>query len=248
MTRVRLLDRLDPGPVLREQRARRVNFDPAEVDDTWHHDLWRTDLPAERPGPPEPDGVWQTACRLVEAYEFADPRIIRAVYAAGHPLQGRDMLLEGRFTLLRFYFGVRVTDVIDASPDRAGDGGDGTGQDRVWGWAYETLEGHLERGRMSYEVVKHQDTGRVQLVIKAYSQGAPTLGPVTRLGWRLFGRRTQLRFDRACGRRLAAQVRRRAGAGHPVPDRQVVDGLVLAPSDAGGAWWRRVAVRRHQPG
>jgi uncharacterized protein (UPF0548 family) len=242
---VELLDRIDPRPVLAAQRSREVNFDPREVDGSWHHDTSRTTLGTEAPGPPEPGGVWQTACRLVEAYEFADPAIIRAVFAVDAPLQSRDMLLEGRFAVLRFYFGVRVTDVID---EERPCGGDPSTHDRIWGWAYETLEGHLERGRMSYEVVKHQDTGVVELVIKAYSEGAPTLGPVTALGWRVFGRRTQLRFYRACGRRLAKLVQVHVGQAQPVPPRRIVDGLVLAPSAAQPSWWRGISIRRHQPG
>jgi hypothetical protein len=53
------------------------------------------------------------------------------------------MLLEARFFGLRFYVGVRVTGVIDE--ERAT--GDGPAQ--VWGWCYQTLEGHLEQGRLS---------------------------------------------------------------------------------------------------
>lgn len=238
MTRFRLLDRLDPAPVLVEQRGRKVNFDPAEVDGSWHHDEQRTRLGREESGPPVTDGVWETACRLVEAYEQADPSLIRAVYDPTAPLLGRDMLLEGRFLALRFYMGVRVTDVIDEHRDG----------DRTWGWAYETLQGHLERGRMSYEVVKHEPTGEVELVIRAYSEGAPTLGPVTTLGWRVFGRPTQLRFYRACGQRLARRVREHVGEQDPVPPRRIVEGLVLAPSDATRRPHHRLAIRRHHPG
>jgi uncharacterized protein (UPF0548 family) len=233
-----LLDRLDPGPQLAAQRALRVNFDPAEVDDSWHHDRSRTHVGHERPGPPEPDGVWETACRLVAAYEMADPTLIRAVYALAAPLQGRDMLLEGRFLRLRFYFGVRVTDVIDEH--RAGR--------RTWGWTYETLEGHLERGRMSYEVVKYDATGDVELAISAFSERAPGVGLVTRLGWALFGRRSQLRFYRECGTRLTRMVRERAGRADPVPERRTADGLVLAPSDAARGRRQRLSIRRHHPG
>jgi uncharacterized protein (UPF0548 family) len=237
VTRAVLLDRADAAAALAAQRALRVNFDPAEVDDGWHHDRSRSRLGREASGPPEPDGVWETACRLVAAYEMADPTIIRAVYDPRAGLDGRDMLLEGRFLRLRFYFGVRITEVIDEH-------GDGR---RTWGWAYETLEGHLERGRMSYEVVKDQTSGEVELVINAYSQGAPTLGPVTRLGWMVFGRRVQLHFYRECGRRLRRMVARRVRCSDPVPERLVVDGLVLAPSDAGPGH-RRLTVRRHHPG
>lgn len=238
MTRLRLLDRLDPVPVLAAQRRRKVNFDPAEVDDTWHHDELRAVIGTEEPGPPVPGGVWQTACRLVAEYEQADPAIIRAVYDPDAPLHGRDMLLEGRFLVLRFYMGVRVTDVIDELRDG----------DRLWGWAYETLEGHIERGRMSYEVVKHETTGEVELVIRAYSEGAPTLGPVVGLGWKVFGRRTQVRFYRECGKRLARLVREHLGEDDPVPQRRVVEGLVLAPSDAAPQPHHRLSIRRHQPG
>jgi uncharacterized protein (UPF0548 family) len=238
MSTVRLLDRIDPAPVLAEQRQRRVNFDPAEVDASWHHDESRARLGTEAPGPPEPNGVWETACRLVAAYEMADPSLIRAVYDPSAPLHGRDMVLEGRFLVLRFYMGVRITDVIEKRRDGS----------CTWGWAYETLEGHLERGRMSYEVVKDEGSGEVELVINAYSEGAPTLGPVVGLGWKLFGRRMQLRFYRECGRRLARLVHERVGQADPVPERRTVDRLVLAPADAAPRPHHRLSVRRHQPG
>lgn len=83
--------------------------------------------------------------------------------------------------------GVRITDVVDT--ERA------AGAERVWGWSYDTLQGHLERGRMTYEVVKHRNTGRVEFVLYGRSQPAE-LGRVLRLGWTAFGRRTQLRFYR----------------------------------------------------
>jgi uncharacterized protein (UPF0548 family) len=237
VTAAHLLDRVDPVPVLRAQRSRRVSFSPDEVDDTWHHDQQRSRLGQEQPGEPEPDGVWETACRLVAAYEMSDPGTIRAVYDPGTPLAGRDLLLEGRFLMLRFYMGVRITDVIDERRDG----------ERVWGWAYETLEGHVERGRMSYEVVKDEASGRVDLLIRAWSRGAPTLGPLTRLGWVLFGRRTQLRFYRECGNRLRQQVQQHRGTHDPVPPRRTVEGLVLAPSDAARPRGR-LTIRHHQPG
>ena len=73
-----------------------------------HHDLG-----TERPGDPEADGCWETACQLVRDYQFAAPEIIRAVYRPSAALLGRDMLLEGRFLGLRFLMGVRVTEVVD---------------------------------------------------------------------------------------------------------------------------------------
>ncbi|MHB6911600.1 DUF1990 family protein [Streptomyces sp. DB-54] len=167
-----------------------VNYSADEVRrPSWNIDTHCTTLPAERPGSPEPGGSWEHACRLVRDYEFSPPEIVRALYDPSAPLLGRSMLLEARFHGMHFYCGVRVTEVVDEVRDHTR---------RIWGWAYETLEGHLERGKVTYEVVKRQDTGEVQFLISCHSQGAPTLDWITLLGWRLFGRRTQLRFYRRC--------------------------------------------------
>ena len=69
-------------------------------------------------------------------------------------LAGRYMLLEGRFFGLRFYLGVRITRVTDETRD-------GYSGERVWGWSYQTLQGHLEQGRLSYEVIKNLASGQV---------------------------------------------------------------------------------------
>jgi len=230
----------DAQSLLEDLRKRRVNYRPDELDEgTWHHDTRRTDLPPERPGPPEAGGSWEIARLLIENYEAADPAIIRGVYRADAPLCGRDMLLEGRFHGLHFHMGVRVTDVVDETRD------DGS---RVWGWSYETLEGHLERGRMTYQVAKHPDTGCVEFVTHGLSQPAPTLGPVVGLGWRLFGRRTQLRFYRGCGQRMARKVADVREGRAPLPSPVVVDGLVHAPADARPHWRDRLAKRQEHPG
>jgi len=246
----RLFDLVDAGSVLATLSPREVNYSTDELGRSeWKHDLQRSDIAMERPGVPDARGPWETACRLVEAYEFCEPKLVRAVYRCDAPLRGRDMLLEARFFLLRFYMGVRITEVVDVEErdceQCALAGGPG---DRVWGWAYETLEGHLERGRMAYEVIKHQATGRVELVITAFSQGTRTVGPVTRLGWRIFGRRTQLRFYRACGVRLRQAVQSQAGQADPVPTRRTDGAVVLAPSDARSRPVDRLSVRRHDPG
>jgi len=128
-------------------------------------------------------------------YEFADPGIVRAIYRGDGPLAGRDMLLEARFWGLRFRFGVRVGGVIDET--RALEGRDV----RVWGWDYATLQGHLEMGRMDYEVWKWLDTGAVEFRIHVVSRASRIGNPLIRLGFRLFGRRQQVRFaQRACER------------------------------------------------
>lgn len=236
---VRFLNNIDTSQALLHLRHRPVNYTVKQVGRPgWHFDTHRHYLAHEPPGPPEPGGPWQVACRLVRDYEFSVPDLVRAVYDRRDSLLGRDMLLEGRFLALRFYMGVRVTDVIDETRN---------GNRRTWGWSYETLEGHLERGKMTYEVVKDTDSGRVEFVITGYSQRSPTLGPVTRLGWALFGRRTQLRFYRQCGARLHTLVQTERTR-PPTPPPAGWGNIVLAPSDVRPTALERIAIRRQHPG
>jgi uncharacterized protein (UPF0548 family) len=230
--------RVDVDAALADLRRRSVNYDPADVSVAdWHFDTHRTLLGVERPGPPEPGGCWERARRLVEDYEFCPPNIVQAAYDPATPMQGRDMLLQGRFYAVHFYFGVRVTSVLDEHRDNG---------DRVWSWSYETLQGHLESGRMTYQVTKCHDSGRVEFVTTGYSRRSPDLGRVERLGWRLFGRWMQARFYRGCGDRM----RRHLGDGGP---RSAAAGpgprtLRLAPSDATPRLLDRFALHRLNPG
>jgi len=179
-----LLGQIDEAGALDELSRLRINYDLAQSPENgfesakghWHVDSDTTRLGREGPGPPEHGGLWEAACHLVGEYEFADARILRGVYRRNSALLGRNMLLEGRFFGLRFYFGVRVTGVIDEERD-AGDG-----PERVWGWCYQTLEGHLEQGRLSYEVIKHLTTGQVAFRVAGYSRPAPIGNAIVRLG------------------------------------------------------------------
>jgi uncharacterized protein (UPF0548 family) len=231
-----LLRRIDDAKALDELSGLRVNYDRAHAPDGgfaaaeghWHVDSGTTQLGREGPGPPEDGGPWANACRLVDQYEFADARILRGLYRQDSALLGRNLLLEGRFCGLRFYLGVRITGVIDEERDD----GDGDGPVRVWGWWYQTLQGHLEQGLLSYEVIKNLTTGKVTFRVAGYSRRAPIENPVIRLGFLLFGRWTQQRFYRHIQARMADLVQA-AQRGRPLPSPLVrPDGIVLAPSAA----------------
>jgi hypothetical protein len=226
----RLFSRVGENAALDGLRNLHVNYDPARAPEDgqpeghWHVDSAATIIGQESPGPPEDGGVWDIACRLVSQYEFADARIVRAVYRAGDELPGRNMLLEGRFCGLRFYLGVRVTGIVDEVRRR------GDGAEQVWGWCYQTLQGHLEQGRLCYEVIKNMGTGQVAFRVTGYSRQAPIPNPVIRLGFRLFGRWAQQRFYRNIQRRMYHLVRA-ARRDLPLPAPTVrADGIVLAPS------------------
>ena len=188
---------------LRVLRDKPLNFDLAERPSFtrgagWHIDDYRQPLPSEAPGPPEPGGVWERAKQLMLDYEFADPRIVTAIYAQDSELEGRDMLLEARFwNLIRFRFGVRVGGVLDETRtlDRR--------EARIWGWSYRTLQDHLEMGQMDYQVWKWADSGEVEFRIHVVSRPASIPNPIVRLGFRLFGRREQVRFARRACQRMA---------------------------------------------
>lgn len=215
---------------LRALRDQAVNYPeppPGSAPVTgWHFDSYVQHLTREAPGDPVPGGPWERACRLVRDYEFADPRILRGIYDAHQPLRGREMLLEGRFCGLRFDMGVRVTSHTDGTR--------GTGEDarRVWGWGYQTLQGHLEEGELTYEVVKHLATGAVDFVITGHSRRAPMRNPFVHVGFVLFGRLTQRRFYRASARRLRRLLLDELDGGAPcVPEPHPAgDGVVIAPS------------------
>ena len=227
-----LADRLD------ELAGLRINYDRADgpvsaEDPGWHVDDGRAVIGHERPGPPEPDGPWERAGCIVRDYGFTDHRRLRGAYRASAPLLGRDMLLEGRFAILRFHLGVRVTDVVDTERDGH----------RIWGWSYETLTGHLEQGLLTYEVDKDMTSGVVTFRIRAFSRRAPVPNPLYRLGFALFGRAVQLGFYHSAGRRVRALVAREP----PGPEPDVDTGVVVAP-DSPRRRSDRWAVHVYQPG
>ena len=190
-------------------RGRDLNFAPvsyeeAADDPAWHVDERAVVLGIEPPGPPRPGGPYEVARGVMTRYEFADPAIIRAVLDPTTALEGRDLLLVGRFTVLRFLMGVRIGGVEEGTVESEGR------TVHRFRWHYRTLEGHLERGHMGYEVGKDDASGQVAFRIHAYSQRSSIGNPVVRLGFRLFGRWTQLRFYARTLDRMQQMVQERA--------------------------------------
>jgi uncharacterized protein (UPF0548 family) len=170
-------------PRLRELASLPVNYDAAALDlehppPGWTVDDRRQPLPSEPPGSPVSGGSWEIARRLIRGYEFADPSVVRAFYEADDPYPGRDMLLELRaLGVFKVRVGVRVCDVFDAT--RTVDGREA----RVAGWSYRTLEGHVERGQMNWEVWKWLETGEVEFHVHAVSRAASIRNPFIAAGF-----------------------------------------------------------------
>jgi uncharacterized protein (UPF0548 family) len=182
-----------------------LNFEPQPPDRYtpeygWHADVLRQELPSG-------ERAFEVARRLVTDYRMADPALVRPTYDAAHPLLGRDMVLELRlWRLLSVRAGVRVTRVWD--------------EERCFGFEYATLEGHVEAGRMDYQVRRNEDGG-VDFWIHANSRPADHGLPWVRLGFRLLGRREQLRFYHRCCERIAVLTARELGLPERVPPRAV---------------------------
>jgi uncharacterized protein (UPF0548 family) len=206
---------------LAELAGRSLNFDPAALAAAgpatgWHVDDYRRALAPEPPGAPIADGSFEIARRLMSDYAFADPAIVRAAFDPAAGLANRNMLLQVRFGPLRFLLGCRVGAIADET--RTQDGR----PVRVWGWSYGTLEGHFERGQMDFAVWKWLDDGSVEFRVHVVSRGARVGNPLVRLGFRLIGRREQVRFARRACERMNELVEReltgaRAGAGAATP-------------------------------
>lgn len=198
-------------------RERKLNFDIEKRDtytaeNGWHVDDFRTELPAEPPGPPQPGGSFEAAKKMLREYRFPDPGIITGIFVPDVPLDQRVMLLRGRYLWMTFFFGVKVGAVIDERQEGE------RGPEQVWGFSYQTLEGHMERGQMTFTVRKFLESGQVAFRIQAFSQAADISNLIMRLGFRLFGRRLQMRFVHRSMRRMRSLVEQEISAGPPPAD------------------------------
>jgi uncharacterized protein (UPF0548 family) len=197
---------------LRSLHGRPVNYDP----DAPHPESagWRVDdycehLPAESPGEPVDGGPFRVAQKLLRDYKVADPSIVEAHYDHDAPLEGRDMLLELKFMGLHSYAGCRVGRVVDEERDVDGR------PVRIWGWPYQTLEGQLEQGEMSWEVWKFKDTGDVQFRIHSYSRLVGSANPFVVFGLKLFGQHERRRYLTTACKRIARLTEEGLQGRHP---------------------------------
>lgn len=209
-----------------------VNFDLERrseyTEETgWHLDEYEATLPPEPPGPPVPGGSFEIGKQVMLDYRFPDPRIITGIYYPDRPLAERVMLLQAKFLTFTFYFGVRIGGVTDER--RQTDDGEA----QVWGFNYQTLKGHFEKGQMDFEMWKYLDSGQVFFRIHAFSQPDVIPNPLYRVGFKLFGRRLQRYFAHQSLKRMQRFVleglaERRTGL--PTPERD--EGPTIQPASA----------------
>ncbi len=219
-------------------RAARYNLDLEHRDTFTEANGWRLDhhhaeLPPEPPGPPlppdDPRASFAIAWGLVRDYAFPDPRLLVGIFSPDEPLAGRPMLLKARFLGVTFWFGVRLSPEIDAVRETAG------GRVHVRGYSYATMEGHFERGQITFEVRKAEATGNVSFHIDAFSQPDRIRNPFYRIGFKLFGRRLQLRFAHSAMARMqrfTAEALEARATGTAPPAHDAVEPSPQVPADA----------------
>lgn len=187
---------------LAELAKRPVSFTTPPEEMTQEHG-WTVDgnesqIGTEPPGAPQPDGVFERAKQGLMNYDFSDPTIVEGHFDPREPFVGRNMMLEIKTLGLHFLGGVRVHSVREESDDRQ----------TIFGFRYDTLEGHIENGFEWFLLTKNHETGEVRFKIEAHWRLGAFPNWWSRVGFKLIGERCrELWRDRAPQRlrRLAHQ-------------------------------------------
>jgi uncharacterized protein (UPF0548 family) len=178
------------GPGSDEEAAR---------DPSWHHYYSEAIIGREAPGLPEPGGAFEQARKLVASYAFSDPGIVQGYFDPSLELRGRPMLLELKVMGLRFLCGV----VVRATRDD-------TFEDRsVFGFRYDTLQGHLESGAEWFLLTKEHKSGDVSFRIQAAWREGTLPNWWTRIGFHTFSRPYQRAWHRLAYVRLRTAIKSR---------------------------------------
>ena len=196
--------------MLDEMAERPVNFDePPErmtIDHGWTVDGSHDHLGSEPEGSPTADGIFARARQGVLNYDFSDPKIVEAHYDPDIPALGRDMLLELKVLGFRFLGGCRVTEVRDEADSAT----------TAFGFRYDTLAGHIERGFEWFLLTKDHQTGDVHFRIEAHWRLGDFPSWWSRLGFKLIGERYRRLWRHRAPERLRHLTRKRVE--HPVAE------------------------------
>jgi uncharacterized protein (UPF0548 family) len=190
-----------PQETLRGYRAafekRSVNFDvPLDQitrENGWTVDGVKSSIGQEAPGPPETNGHFLRCREALVNYEFSDPNIVEGHFDPQSEFIGRTLLLEIKVWGFHFLSGVRVHSVRDEThADKT-----------IFGFRYDTLEGHIERGFEWLLLEKNHATGEITFHIEARWRLGDFPNWWSKLGFKLIGEHYRDRWRRAALERLA---------------------------------------------
>lgn len=179
-------------------------------DPGWHRYYSEAVIAREAPGPPHPGGAFEHARRAVAEFAFSDPAIVQGHFDPTRELDGRRMVVELKVMGLHLLCGVAVTAVReDHGPETS-----------VWGYRYDTLQGHVEAGAEWFLLSKEHVTGEVRFRIQATWREGTLPNWWTRLGFSVLARRYQRAWHRQAHVRLRALVGARDLP--PLPNRRAI--------------------------
>jgi uncharacterized protein (UPF0548 family) len=168
------------------------NFDPA-VADGWSAHRSSAIVAREKPGDPEDGGAFQRLCTAVADYEFSDPGIVTAHFNRDVPLAHRRILLEIKVLGLRYLCGAAVMKVRNEHDQKS-----------TWfGFRYDTLQGHIERGEEWFLLTKIRETGDIRFEISARWRAGDFPNWWSRAGFKGLGAHYQRQWHMLAHRRLA---------------------------------------------
>lgn len=170
----------------------RRNFDPNAAG-AWSAHRSTATVARELPGRPVPHGAFERLCHAVSDYEFSDPAIVTAHFDRAQPLAQRRLLLEIKALGLHYLCSAAVARVRDEHDD-----------DRSYfGFRYDTLQGHIERGEEWFLLTKDHATGEVGFEIAARWRAGDFPNWWSRLGFSWLGGHYQKQWHLRAHRRLA---------------------------------------------
>jgi uncharacterized protein (UPF0548 family) len=178
------------------------NFEAVEDEMTaehgWHHYHSEAVIAQE----PEGDSCFARARVALADYQFSDPRIVVAHFNPAVPLLGRDILLEIKVLGLRYLCPARVTRVREEA--------------NVFGFRYDTLDGHIERG-LEWFLLSKNDQGEIRFRIEARWREGELPNWWSRVGFLLLARRYQREWHVRAHRRMSL-LARHGSLTHPAAD------------------------------
>jgi uncharacterized protein (UPF0548 family) len=181
---------------LRAWSTHPVNFDESrgEMNEAngWTVDGAHSIIGQEPPGPPLPDGHFARARQALINYDFSDPEIVIGHFDPDAEFTGRTMLLEIQVWGLHFLSGVRVHSVRDETLENR----------TIFGFRYDTLEGHIERGFEWFLLTKDHANGAIDFKIEAHWQLGDFPNWWSKVGFKLIGEKNRERWRRRALERL----------------------------------------------
>lgn len=181
--------------------------DPIEqmtLERGWHRYSSEAVVAQGPPGPPEKEGLFQRGRSVVANYEFSDPRIVIAHFDPEVPLAERYILLEIRALRVLHYLGGVVVGAVQSERNT---------DQTIFGFRYDTLEGHIEQGAEWFVLTKEHRTGAIRFRIEATWRPGQFPNWWSRLGFSLMGQYYQELWHRRAHRLMARLVHRPSSSG-----------------------------------